>query len=671
MGASAAVVGTELAVLGHSEWVATMEKEKAELEQLEKDLAKHIEMQEIKELEEQLAELELEEKIAEYQVYETEEQMLTRALRESMEEAEALVFGDSCPGLDVAAGERDEVKPVTDNMPPPPPVEKRTKPVETSTMPSPKKSKVDQAKPGLKADEIPVLSPKSQKPYQKFWSRFVATPQMCIRMDNMDTLPLDPEIAPCALAETPTETPHAADGSEHPPEPKVPPALPEPDSGRPPVLDTTEPITPAEQRKLLPKAKAKAKTKAKAKSKPSADADGDVEKPKRSRKRKAADTEIKDTENEGAEAIKKPRRGKGGGRGRGKAAASETPPKGESTASSSTTSEPMKEPTTSEPTSGPSTTEEPTMSEPTANEASTSGPTTSEPTRDGSTRHTRGPRASEPTDAKKKFSRKSAAYHRARAAALKAGKSKEEALELARKVESRCLNAAGLVLATLLRMPVDALLHMAPDCSSWGIPSRGTSQRNFINVAGNVFNSWVRGANMQVSRAYPAKFAQSLLELYEKHITTVPARRDLRHKPQLVGMGSAREQFQHMAMGDVWEDASLLEPLLKMIDKAWEWAKNQGPSKFRTNAIHGEEEVRIILSDTFEHEDVEIEENQRAMKPASVPDASTRRGKPRESAPKAKATAAKSKASAKKAARKSKAKKGKSPKADETPKATE
>lgn len=54
-----------------------------------------------------------------------------------------------------------------------------------------------------------------------------------------------------------------------------------------------------------------------------------------------------------------------------------------------------------------------------------------------------------------------------------------------------------------------------------------------------------------------------------------------------------------------------LSLLRKMIDKAWEWAKNQGPTKFRTNAIHGEEEVRIVLSDTFEHEDVDIEENQR------------------------------------------------------------
>ena len=57
-----------------------------------------------------------------------------------------------------------------------------------------------------------------------------------------------------------------------------------------------------------------------------------------------------------------------------------------------------------------------------------------------------------------------------------------------------------LVLWTVLHMDVDSFGHFAPDCSSWGIPSRGTSLRNFINAAGNVCNSWVKGANLQVSR---------------------------------------------------------------------------------------------------------------------------------------------------------------------------
>ncbi|CAK9081550.1 unnamed protein product [Durusdinium trenchii] len=51
-----------------------------------------------------------------------------------------------------------------------------------------------------------------------------------------------------------------------------------------------------------------------------------------------------------------------------------------------------------------------------------------------------------------------------------------------------------------MQMDANALGHCAPDCSSWGIPSRGTSLRNFINVAGNMFLPWIQGANMQVSR---------------------------------------------------------------------------------------------------------------------------------------------------------------------------
>lgn len=57
-----------------------------------------------------------------------------------------------------------------------------------------------------------------------------------------------------------------------------------------------------------------------------------------------------------------------------------------------------------------------------------------------------------------------------------------------------------LVLWAVMQMDANALGHCAPDCSSWGIPSRGTSLRNFINVAGNMFLPWIQGANMQVSR---------------------------------------------------------------------------------------------------------------------------------------------------------------------------
>lgn len=47
-----------------------------------------------------------------------------------------------------------------------------------------------------------------------------------------------------------------------------------------------------------------------------------------------------------------------------------------------------------------------------------------------------------------------------------------------------------------------------------------------------------------------------------------------------------------------------------MIDKAFEWAKAQkcNPKKIRTNAVHGEEEIQIVLNDTFEMQDVHEEE---------------------------------------------------------------
>lgn len=62
---------------------------------------------------------------------------------------------------------------------------------------------------------------------------------------------------------------------------------------------------------------------------------------------------------------------------------------------------------------------------------------------------------------------------------------------------AQCLRLALWVVA---RMPTNSLCLAAPDCSSWGIPARGSSRRNFINSSGHLFSEWVRGANTMVAR---------------------------------------------------------------------------------------------------------------------------------------------------------------------------
>lgn len=48
-------------------------------------------------------------------------------------------------------------------------------------------------------------------------------------------------------------------------------------------------------------------------------------------------------------------------------------------------------------------------------------------------------------------------------------------------------------------------------------------------------------------------------------------------------------------------------PLRKMIDKAFEWAKAN--KRLRSNPVHGEDEVNIVLTETFQLEDCSIEES--------------------------------------------------------------
>lgn len=46
--------------------------------------------------------------------------------------------------------------------------------------------------------------------------------------------------------------------------------------------------------------------------------------------------------------------------------------------------------------------------------------------------------------------------------------------------------------------------------------------------------------------------------------------------------------------------------LRKMIEKAWAWAQARG--KVRTNSIHGEEEIQVVVNETFELNNADIEE---------------------------------------------------------------
>ena len=57
-----------------------------------------------------------------------------------------------------------------------------------------------------------------------------------------------------------------------------------------------------------------------------------------------------------------------------------------------------------------------------------------------------------------------------------------------------------LCLWIVLGMAPGSIVTMGCDCSSWTVPARGTSMRNYINAHGNIFLRWVRSSNSMVSR---------------------------------------------------------------------------------------------------------------------------------------------------------------------------
>ena len=68
-------------------------------------------------------------------------------------------------------------------------------------------------------------------------------------------------------------------------------------------------------------------------------------------------------------------------------------------------------------------------------------------------------------------------------------------------------------------------------------------------------------------RSYPDGFGKNLLAAYENHIrSTAASRRDLRFKPQFNKELTEVEQFSLLPLGDVWDEAALLEPILYIYD---------------------------------------------------------------------------------------------------------
>ena len=57
-----------------------------------------------------------------------------------------------------------------------------------------------------------------------------------------------------------------------------------------------------------------------------------------------------------------------------------------------------------------------------------------------------------------------------------------------------------LVLHTILCLAAEGVVLMGPCCSSWGIPSRGTSLRSFVNSLGAVHLSFVAESNVTIAR---------------------------------------------------------------------------------------------------------------------------------------------------------------------------
>ena len=67
-------------------------------------------------------------------------------------------------------------------------------------------------------------------------------------------------------------------------------------------------------------------------------------------------------------------------------------------------------------------------------------------------------------------------------------------------LQTHLIRGPRLCLWVVLGMAPNSMVWMGPDCSSWGLPARGTSWRSYINCFGNLERDWVRRSNCMVSR---------------------------------------------------------------------------------------------------------------------------------------------------------------------------
>lgn len=79
-----------------------------------------------------------------------------------------------------------------------------------------------------------------------------------------------------------------------------------------------------------------------------------------------------------------------------------------------------------------------------------------------------------------------------------------------------------LTLWIAINMHPDAIACMGPDCSSWGVPARGTSMRSAINIYGNLMSSWVRRSTTMVTRLLPMHLKTNKWYQVQRKIIILP-----------------------------------------------------------------------------------------------------------------------------------------------------